>query len=175
MYNNFLWLTDIQDIIKCNCRQLSVISLFQCNSFRLEEHILWHFLASWYSYTEGAAVSFHLITSFIALCGRRKTLHSTWYTYIWQRRANIWGYKELLETEKVPNILPIGREKGRKELWCTRFCRRVEGTGEEVLAIKCLDFSNGRKRRYKMVTDEKLLRIFIVFPLSKSTSNVFLH
>lgn len=105
-------MTDSQGIIKCNCRQLSVISLFQCNSFRLEEHILRHLRASWYSYTEGAAVSLHLITSFIALCGRRKTLHSTWYAYTWQHKASTWGYKELLETKKVPDILPIGKKEG---------------------------------------------------------------
>lgn len=45
------------------------------------------------------------------------------------------------------------------------FCRQVEGIGEEVLAIKCLDSSSERKRRYEMVTDEKLLRILTVFPL----------
>jgi len=52
--------------------------------------------------------------------------------------------------------------------------RQVEGIGEEVLAIKPLDSSNGRKRRCKMVTDEKLLGILIVLPLLKSTSNVCL-
>lgn len=147
IYHNFLWVTDTQDTIKCNCRQLCVASLSQCNSFRLDGHALWHLPASCYSYMEGAAVSFHLITSFIAVSGCRKTLHSTRYTHSWQHRKSIWRYKELLETKKFSDILPTGREKGRKEPWRRYFCERVEGMEEDTLATKWLDSSNGRKRR----------------------------
>lgn len=67
----------------------------------------------------------------------RKSLHSTL-----QHRISLWGYKELLDTEEVLNILPV---EGQEELWHAHFCGQVEGTGEEVLAINCLNSNNGKK------------------------------
>lgn len=106
-------MTDSQDIVKCNCRQLSVISLFQCNSFRLEEHILRHLLASWYSYTVK-----ELLFPFIS------SLHSLLYVVVGRLYIQLCTHipgstrqapedtKSCWKLKRSLDILPIGKKEG---------------------------------------------------------------